>query len=100
MQKERASAKKGLAAKLLRAAVVLVAVYLLFTFVSGQMQVSSKQRELNEVNARLELQMQENAELQQLMASGDEDAYVERMAREKLYYARPEERIFIDLTGE
>lgn len=85
---------------LLRLAVAGAAVYLLVTFVSGQMQVTEKQRQLVEINALVERQAEQNAELERLMESGDEDAYVERVAREKLGYARPDERVFVDISGK
>lgn len=93
--------KKGSAYRLLlRLAVAAAAVYLVVTFVSGQMQVAQKQRELAELDAMVERQAEQNAELERLMESGDEDAYVERVAREKLGYARPDERVFVDISGK
>lgn len=93
-------AKSGLSGLLLKAAVVLASVYLLVSFVTGQMQVAEKQKELDAVNLKLEQQTVQNAELQRLMESGDEDAYVERIAREQLGYARPDERVFVDISGK
>lgn len=92
--------KGGLYRLLLRLAVAGAAVYLLVTFVSGQMQVAEKQRQLAELDALVERQAELNAELERLMESGDEDAYVERVAREKLGYARPDERVFVDISGK
>lgn len=92
--------KKRFSGFLFKLAVAGAAVYLVVSFVGGQLKVAEKQRELEEVNARLELQQEKNEELQRLMESDDEDAYVERVAREKLGYARPRERVFVDLTGQ
>ena len=92
--------KKPFSGFLMKLAVAGAAVYLVVSFVSGQIRVAEKQRELDEVNARLELQQEKNEELQRLMDSDDEDAYVERVAREKLGYARPKEKVLIDLTGQ
>jgi cell division protein FtsB len=77
-----------------------IAVYLVISFVSGQIQVSAKQRQLDEARERLELQVEQNREMERLMAGDDETAYVERVARESLGYARERERVFIDLTGQ
>lgn len=85
---------------LLRVAVAGAAVYLVVTLVNGQMQVAEKQQELSELNALMERQAEQNAELERLMESGDEDAYVERVAREKLGHARPDERVFVDISGK
>ena len=91
--------KGALTGFLLKVAVVVAAVYLMVSFVNGQLQVADKQRELDTVQAQLEQQNVKNAELSRLMESGDEDAYVERIAREKLGYARPNERVFVDISG-
>lgn len=85
---------------LIRIPVVCAAVYLLGLFVTGQFQMAEKKRELAEIEAQLSQQAQTNAELERLMESGDQDAYIERIAREKLGYVRPDERIFVDISGE
>ena len=81
-------------------AVAGISVSLMVAFVSGQMELSSKQQELNAVTVQVERQTEKNAELSHLKDSGDEDAYVERIAREKLGYVRPDERVFVDITGK
>ena len=45
---------------------------------------------------------QENEELQRLIGdgSGNDDAIIERAARDDLGYARPSERIFYDISGK
>ncbi len=85
---------------LLRLALVGVAVYLLVAFVGGQMQVSQKKAQLAELETKVALVCEQNAELELLMSADDEDAYIERVAREKLGYTRPEERIFVDISGQ
>ncbi len=92
--------KKSVLQRVLRLAVAAASVYLLVSFVSGQMQVAAKQRQLAELSTQVEEQKEKNAELTRLMDSGNEDAYIERIAREKLKYARPDERIYVDLTEE
>lgn len=100
-KQEKTKRKKGSAYKLLlRLAVAGAAVYLCVTFVGGQLKVAEKQQELAELNELVERQAEQNAELERLMESGDEDAYVERIAREKLGYARPDERVFVDISGK
>ncbi len=81
-------------------ALVAMSAYLLVSFVSGQLQVSQKRAQLEEVSAKVEVLAQQNAELERLMSTDDENAYIERMAREKLGFARPEERIFVDISGQ
>ena len=102
MAKPKGETKKrrGAPGMLLRLGFAVLCISLLASFISGQVQVAQKQRELREVTAKLDEQLAVNAELEQLMESGDEDAYVERIAREQLGYVRPNEKVFIDITGE
>ena len=70
------------------------------SFVGGQIEVSAKQHQLAEITTQVEQQTEKNKELQAMMDAENEDAYIERIAREKLGYAYPNERIFIDISGE
>lgn len=92
--------KQGMRGSVLKLGVVVVAVYLIVGIVGGQMQLAQKQRELATLENQLQSQIEENRELQRMMDADDDAAYIERMARERLGYARPHERVFIDLTGE
>ncbi|MGD9560291.1 MAG: septum formation initiator family protein [Oscillospiraceae bacterium] len=92
--------KRSITGIVLRVAVVIASVYLLFSFVSGQIQVNAKQRELDAVQAKVAAQAETNQVLQQMMDTGDQDSYVERVAREKLKLAKPEERVFVDTTKQ
>lgn len=85
---------------LMYAAVGFAALYLLTTLVSGRLQVGQKEQELASIQLQTQQQQDTNAELQEILDSGDEDAYVERVAREKLGYARPDERVFVDISGQ
>ncbi len=100
-KKEKAKKEKASVTKLVfRLSVAVASVYLFVSFVGGQMQVAEKQQELDVVTAKVEEQTLKNAELERMTASGDEDAYVERVAREKMGYARPDERVFVDISGQ
>lgn len=99
-RKEAKKGKKSFPAFLLKLAVAAAAVYLVTTFIGGQLKVAAKQRELEEIAARVEQQAEVNRELQRMMDTDDEWAYIERVAREKLGYVRPHERVYIDLTGQ
>jgi cell division protein FtsB len=95
-----AKKKRGFRSLLLKLALAAVAVYLVAGFVGGQVQLAAKQRELAALSAQVAAQIQENRELARMMEEDNTDAYIERMAREKLGYVKPNERIFVDLTGE
>ena len=40
-----------------------------------------------------------NKELERMLSDGTEEEYIERIAREKLGYAYPEEQVLIDISG-
>lgn len=77
-----------------------LAVLLVVSFISGRVQLARMQRESEELAGQIEQQQEKNEELQTLMDTGNEDDFVERIAREKLGYARPGERIYVDITGD
>ena len=91
---------KNVRSLFVKLAAAAMAAYLLASFVGGQLQLAAKQRELAELQLQLELKAEQNRELLSLMASDDDTAYIERMARERLGYASARERVYIDLTGE
>lgn len=74
--------------------------YLAVTLVVSQVDIMVKRQQLDTVNESIFRQEQENTELQRLIASGDETAYIERIAHDKLGYAAPGERVFIDISGK
>lgn len=92
--------KKNPRMLLLKVAVFVASAYLVVSFISGQLQISAKQRELDDLQVKVEQQTDTNKELMRMMDSDSDDAYIERIAREKLGYARSNERVFVDLTGE
>lgn len=92
--------KTSLSGLFLKLALSAAAVYLVVSFVNGQLQVAGMRRDLQEVKDQTAQVAQENKDLQEILDSGDENAYIERVAREKLGYAWPDERVFVDITGQ
>lgn len=78
--------------------VVLLCGYLFFTLIGCQVTISSKQQELAAVQAQLDSQLAANDELERALQDG-EDAIIERIAREQ-GYAKPNERVFVDISGK
>lgn len=102
MAKKRARVKKkrspaSVAGKL---AVAAASVYLVVSFVGGQMQVAERQKELERVKTQVAVQEEANEQLRRMMEDGDTDAYVERIAREQLGFARPDEKVYVDISGQ
>lgn len=84
---------------LLRVCVCTFAGYIAFTLISMQLDVAAKKRELELINANVAAQLLSNAETKRLLELGGDDAYIEYVAREKLGYAYPDEKILIDRSG-
>lgn len=95
---KRKKKKKSMATITLKLAVAVLGVYLLVSFVNGQMQVASIQAQQETVQAEIDAKAAENEELSEILESGDDNAYIERIARQKLGYAWPDEKVYIDIT--
>ena len=85
---------------LLRAGLVLIGGYLVAGLVFNQVDIAAKQKELQGLENQLEQQRQQNDELERVLESGSDLEIIERVARNKLGYAKPNERVFIDVTGQ
>ena len=84
----------------LRVGAAGLIVYLAVTLIISQVDIMVKRQELGSLNTDLARQMEQNTELERLISSGGEDEYMERIARDRLGYAAPGERIFIDMSGK
>lgn len=84
----------------LRAGLVLIGGYLVAGLVFNQVDIAAKQKELQDLETQLEQQRQQNDELERVLESGSDQEIIERVARDKLGYAKPNERVFIDVTGQ
>ena len=84
----------------LRAGLVLIGGYLVAGLVFNQVDIAAKQKELQDLENQLEQQRQQNDELERVLESGSDQEIIERVARDKLGYAKPNERVFIDVTGQ
>ena len=69
------------------------------SFIKAQSEVEAKRRELIALEESIQLQQMENDEIRRVLDGGTDLEYIERVAREKLGYAYPDEKIFIDRSG-
>ena len=85
---------------LLKFAVLCFAVFILVSLVGQQFQIMEKRQELEDLQQQLSTQNARNEEIQNsLENSGGMAEYAERKARSELEYAKPGERVFIDVGG-
>ena len=99
MQRTAKKKKKKFSAWAIRLGLVCVCVYLGVSLISVQMEIIAKRQQLDNVNQQVSAQQAENEELQRTLDTDDEAAYMERLARTKLGYELPNERVFIDMSG-
>ena len=97
-KKRRKNAVVTMAFRLIRLFFVLMLLSMLAAYISNQVTISSKRAELETLNEQVAQQQTENQELQRVL-SGDADQITEWVARDSYNYAAPNERIFVDVTG-
>ena len=79
---------------ILRLFFILLLLSMLAAYISNQVSISSRRAELQ----TLEQQKTQNEEMKRIL-SGDADDVTEWVARDSYNYAAPNERIFVDVTG-
>lgn len=92
--------KKKKVSGLAKTVAAVFAVYAAFTMVSLQLQIGEKKQEQAQLQQQIELQKLRNAEVKALLESENSDDYVARIAREKLGYLSPGERVFVDISSK
>ena len=92
--------KKKRVSGLAKTATAVFAVYAAFTLVSLQLQIAEKKEEQALLQAQIEEQELRNAEIKALLESENSDDCVARIAREKLGYISPGERVFVDISSK
>lgn len=86
---------------LLRFAIFVFAVYMVWGLVNQQIKINEKRQQLSKVEKQIQIQEIENGEIKSaLTTSGNSSDYIEQKAREDLGYAKPGERVFINIAGK
>ncbi len=84
---------------LLRLVLALCVVYFAFSLVGGQLELRNRREELAGLQQKLEDQRIANKETERLISMNEDETYIERIAKDRLGYAFPDERVFIDFSG-
>ncbi|MBP8856307.1 MAG: septum formation initiator family protein [Oscillospiraceae bacterium] len=100
MQNTKPQQKTKLTTVLLRLGVCVIGLYLVVSLITTQVEIVAGRNQFNAVLAEIETQKAQNTEIQRVLESSTEEELVERIARDKLGYARPDERIFMDMSGK
>lgn len=79
---------------------LLVIVYLTINLISAQFELMTKKQELANIQAQKDRLQLEVADTQSLLDEDRDEVYIERIARERLGYANPGEKVYIDIQSE
>lgn len=87
---------------ILRLALLVFGIYVVASIVNQQIQIGQKKQELTDVTQQLTAQNLKNDELKMVLQNGavDSDEFIERKAREELDYAKPNELVFVNISGD
>ena len=90
--------KKRRRSPFVRTILRLFFILLLLSMLAAYISISSRRAELQTLNEQIEQQKTQNEEMKRIL-SGDADDVTEWVARDSYNYAAPNERIFVDVTG-
>lgn len=96
--KKRKNADRKKHSFILSLALLLVAGYFVIGLVQSQLDIREKQNEIAAKEAQEQQLSDENACLTDIVNGGDQSAYMERVARDKLGMARRDEKVICDIT--
>ncbi len=83
-----------------RIVIILFIVYAAYNLVSLQAKLNEKQAEYQTLQEQITEQTLENQRLGESSGEELDDEEIASIAREKLGYSLPGERVFIDITGK
>ncbi len=97
MKKKKAESKGFSYNFILKMVILVLCIVLVAYFVKTRMEITAIQNELADLEEQIETQKLINKDAR--LALREDENYMERAAREKLDYAHPEERVFVDVSG-
>lgn len=75
-----------------------LAGYFAITLIQLQIEISEKKETLAQVQAQYNEKIAENKELEKVIEGGNEDEYIERIARDSLGYVKSGEKVYYDIS--
>ncbi|MBE6827135.1 MAG: septum formation initiator family protein [Ruminococcaceae bacterium] len=79
-------------------ALIALLFYFVVNYISIGMNNRAKEKEIAQLKAKNEAQLEENEALQKVIDGGDQKEYIERVAREKLGLVKPGEKVYYNVT--
>ncbi|MEG0305785.1 MAG: septum formation initiator family protein [Oscillospiraceae bacterium] len=78
----------------------VLSLYLVVSLITTQVEIVANRNQLLAVHGEIETQKAQNTEIKRVLETSSEDELIERIARDRLGYARPDERVFVDMSGK
>lgn len=91
--------KKAKKVQILKFAFVAFSIYVIVSFVVIQTDITRRKENLAQAQNELEQEQYLNKDILNILNSGENTEYIIRIAREKLGFVFPDERVFIDISG-
>lgn len=91
--------RKSIILRLATCSFIIYLVYIGITLFSLQMQIGKKQSDLATISVQVNAQQTQNENTQRLLAMKNNDQLMESVAKDKLNFANPGEKVFINATG-
>ncbi len=98
MRRQRAARPKVLYRLITRLVIIITLIACAVAIIAMQSTKAEKVKELAQIQKKAEEIEAENAEMQRILDNDDMDAYMEKIAIEKMNYAYPNERRYYDTS--
>ncbi len=84
----------------LKISIICTALFFAFFITTQQIQIVAKNNELEKIREQMKTQTVKNEEIQHsLDTEQDKAEYAERTARDEYNYAKPDEKVYINVGG-
>lgn len=97
-KRKRLKPKKRKSSFLLALGFCVLAGFVAIKLVQLQIDINDRKQVLTDTQAQYNQLIEENKELDGIVAGGNEAEYMERIARDSLGYVKPGERVYYDIS--
>ncbi len=80
--------------------ILLACLVLVVGIVSSHISQQQKRAEIDQYEQMIEQKIDENAQLKDVISSGDIDEYAAGIARDQLGYGENDEKVYVNITGK
>ncbi len=96
--KKPAKKKKQTKSFILTLGLVLLVGYFVITIIGLQIEIKEREEVKEQLDSEYQQLVQENERLEAIIGNEDKGEYMEQIARDKLGFVMPNEKVFYDIT--